>query len=78
MADRKASAGKSGMNVDTALVRELAEMLGDTGLTEVEVEDGVLTLKGEKKSQHEEAASGPRRIETRSGRFERRSGCHWR
>nr|WP_247713651.1 acetyl-CoA carboxylase biotin carboxyl carrier protein [Qipengyuania sphaerica] len=39
MADRK-TAGKSGMNVDTALVRELAEMLGDTGLTEIEVEDG--------------------------------------
>ena len=28
------------MNVDTALVRELAEMLGETGLTEIEVEDG--------------------------------------
>ena len=28
------------MNVDTVLVRELAEMLGDTGLTEIEVEDG--------------------------------------
>ena len=40
MADRKGSAGKSGMNVDTALVRELAEMLGDTGLSEIEVEDG--------------------------------------
>lgn len=40
MAERKASAGSSGMNVDTALVRELAEMLGDTGLTEIEVEDG--------------------------------------
>ena len=40
MADRKASAGKSGMNVDTALLRELAEMLDDTGLTEIEVEDG--------------------------------------
>ena len=40
MAERKVSAGKSGMNVDTALVRELAEMLGDTGLTEIEVEDG--------------------------------------
>ena len=39
MADRK-GAGHSGMNVDTALVRELAEMLGDTGLTEIEVEDG--------------------------------------
>ena len=39
MADRK-DAGHSGMNVDTSLVRELAEMLGDTGLTEIEVEDG--------------------------------------
>ncbi|MBO9602625.1 MAG: acetyl-CoA carboxylase biotin carboxyl carrier protein [Novosphingobium sp.] len=28
------------MNVDTALVRELADMLADTGLTEIEVEDG--------------------------------------
>ena len=39
MADRK-GAGNSGMNVDTSLVRELAEMLGKTGLTEIEVEDG--------------------------------------
>ncbi|AWW74290.1 acetyl-CoA carboxylase, biotin carboxyl carrier protein [Erythrobacter sp. KY5] len=30
---------KSGMNVDTALVRELAELLNETGLTEIEVED---------------------------------------
>lgn len=29
-----------GMQVDTALVRELAEMLSDTGLSEIEVEDG--------------------------------------
>ncbi|RVQ69792.1 acetyl-CoA carboxylase biotin carboxyl carrier protein [Croceicoccus ponticola] len=28
------------MNVDSALVRELAEMLAETGLTEIEVEDG--------------------------------------
>lgn len=41
MADTKGSAGKkSGMEVDTKLVRELAEMLGETGLTEIEVEDG--------------------------------------
>ncbi|MFN4113819.1 MAG: acetyl-CoA carboxylase biotin carboxyl carrier protein [Sphingomonadaceae bacterium] len=41
MADTKGAAGRSsGMNVDTALVRELAEMLGETGLTEIEVEDG--------------------------------------
>ncbi len=30
------SASESGMNVDTKLVRELAEMLGETGLTEID------------------------------------------
>ena len=29
-----------GMQVDTALVRELADMLAETGLSEIEVEDG--------------------------------------
>lgn len=41
MADHdKTAAGKGGIDVDTALVRELAELLADTGLTEIEVEDG--------------------------------------
>ena len=41
MAETKAAAGrKSGMDVDTKLVRELADMLSETGLTEIEVEDG--------------------------------------
>lgn len=41
MADTKSTAKKqSGMNIDTDLVRELAEMLSETGLTEIEVEDG--------------------------------------
>ncbi|WP_120717545.1 acetyl-CoA carboxylase biotin carboxyl carrier protein [Tsuneonella amylolytica] len=41
MADTKGAAGRSsGMNVDIELVRSLAEMLTDTGLTEIEVEDG--------------------------------------
>ena len=40
MATNKPAAGKkSGMNIDVALVRELAELLGETGLTEIEVED---------------------------------------
>ncbi len=40
MANSKPSAGhKSGMNIDTALVRELAELLDETGLSEIEVED---------------------------------------
>ena len=46
MAERKGAAGrKSGMNVDTKLVRELAELLGETGLTEIEVEDGDRKIK---------------------------------
>ncbi|RJX71127.1 acetyl-CoA carboxylase biotin carboxyl carrier protein [Tsuneonella suprasediminis] len=41
MAETKGSpARKAGMNVDTTLVRELAELLAETGLTEIEVEDG--------------------------------------
>ena len=41
MAETKRSAGrKAGMDVDTKLVRELADMLAETGLTEIEVEDG--------------------------------------
>lgn len=36
-----AEPGKNaGMKVDTKLVRELAELLAETGLTEIEVEDG--------------------------------------
>ncbi len=41
MAETKGAAGRSsGMNVDTKLVRELAELLAETGLIEIEVEDG--------------------------------------
>ena len=41
MADSKGTtANTTGMKVDTKLVRQLADMLTDTGLTEIEVEDG--------------------------------------
>jgi acetyl-CoA carboxylase biotin carboxyl carrier protein len=40
MADNEKSGKDSGMKIDTRLVRELADMLADTGLTEIEVEDG--------------------------------------
>ena len=44
-----AESGKSGrgpgMNVDTKLVRELAELLSESGLTEIEVEDGDRKIK---------------------------------
>ncbi|GAA5059367.1 acetyl-CoA carboxylase biotin carboxyl carrier protein [Erythrobacter westpacificensis] len=40
MPERKGDAArKGGLNVDTALVRELADILAETGLTEIEVED---------------------------------------
>ncbi len=41
MSDNKGGQGKAGaMNIDAAFVRELADMLDETGLTEIEVEDG--------------------------------------
>lgn len=33
------------MNIDSALVRELAELLAETGLSEIEVEDGNLKIR---------------------------------
>ena len=41
MPDKKGDAASNGgLTVDTALVRELADILAETGLTEIEVEDG--------------------------------------
>ena len=41
MAETKGSSGrKTAMNIDAKLVRELADMLSETGLVEIEVEDG--------------------------------------
>lgn len=46
MADEKAASRNSGgMSIDTALVRELAELLAETGLSEIEVEDGNRKIK---------------------------------
>jgi HSP20 family protein len=39
---------------------------------EVSLEADVLTIKGEKRTEHEEEHEGFRHVETRSGRFERR------
>src|SRR5215210_3879125 len=44
------------MAIDTALVRELAELLGETGLTEIEVEDGDRKIKVSRKAAPAEAA----------------------
>jgi acetyl-CoA carboxylase biotin carboxyl carrier protein len=46
MADNKGTAGTaSSMKVDTKLVRQLADMLAETGLTEIEVADGDRTIR---------------------------------
>ena len=48
MADNKATTGTrgaAGMSVDTKLVRQLAELLAETGLTEIEVADGERTIR---------------------------------
>lgn len=45
MSDSKSAARSGGMNIDTKLVRELAELLAETGLTEIEVEDGGRKIK---------------------------------
>ncbi len=45
MSDAKSATRAGGMNIDTKLVRELAELLAETGLTEIEVEDGDRKIK---------------------------------
>src|SRR5687767_3836507 len=45
MAESAKSGRGTSMNVDTKLVRELAELLSETGLTEIEVEDGERKIK---------------------------------
>ncbi len=42
---KSATRATSGMTIDSALVRELAELLTETGLTEIEVEDGNRKIK---------------------------------
>ena len=45
MSDTKGTNRSGGMNIDSKLVRELAELLAETGLTEIEVEDGERKIK---------------------------------
>ena len=45
MSETKGVSRSSGMNIDSKLVRELAELLNETGLTEIEVEDGDRKIK---------------------------------
>jgi acetyl-CoA carboxylase biotin carboxyl carrier protein len=60
MADKKPGAGsKSGMNIDTALVRELADLLNETGLTEIEVEDDDRKIRVAKGGAFASVAAAP-------------------
>ena len=45
MSETKGVSRSGGMNIDSELVRELAELLNETGLTEIEVEDGERKIK---------------------------------
>ncbi|MGF7155228.1 acetyl-CoA carboxylase biotin carboxyl carrier protein [Novosphingobium gossypii] len=47
------------MNIDSALVRELAELLADTGLTEIEVEDGDRKIRVSRQMVQQMAATLP-------------------
>lgn len=47
------------MNIDSALVRELAELLADTGLTEIEVEDGDRKIRVARQVAQQIAAAVP-------------------
>ncbi|GAB7552140.1 acetyl-CoA carboxylase biotin carboxyl carrier protein [Novosphingobium sp. 11B] len=47
------------MNIDSALVRELAELLADTGLTEIEVEDGDRKIRVSRQMVQQMAAALP-------------------
>lgn len=47
---------QGGMNIDADLVRELANLLADTGLTEIEVEDGDRKIRVARKVQHQASA----------------------
>jgi len=60
-AGRRTASTGSGMKIDSALVRELAEMLSETGLTEIEVEDGDRKIRVSRGSVavHAPAAAAP-------------------
>ncbi|HUD27664.1 MAG TPA: acetyl-CoA carboxylase biotin carboxyl carrier protein [Novosphingobium sp.] len=47
------------MNIDSALVRELAELLAETGLSEIEVEDGERKIRVSRQMVQQMAAALP-------------------
>lgn len=57
--DNDAPDTTGGMNIDSALVRELAELLTATGLTEIEVEDGKRKIRVAKKAAAQIAMAQP-------------------
>ena len=56
---RNAPKGGDAMRIDSALVRELAELLTDNALTEIEVEDGGRRIKVSRQSATITAATAP-------------------
>ncbi|MBH9538841.1 MULTISPECIES: acetyl-CoA carboxylase biotin carboxyl carrier protein [Novosphingopyxis] len=56
MSDEHEKPSEGPMNIDVSMVRELAEMLGDTGLSDIEVEDGPRRIRV---SRNIQAAAAP-------------------
>jgi len=59
MSDAKGASRSNGMNIDSKLVRELAELLDETGLTEIEVEDGDRKIKVARQAAPVHAITAP-------------------
>ncbi|HQV04220.1 MULTISPECIES: acetyl-CoA carboxylase biotin carboxyl carrier protein [unclassified Novosphingobium] len=59
MSDTKGANRSGGMNIDSKLVRELAELLAETGLTEIEVEDGDRKIKVARQAAAQHFAAAP-------------------
>ena len=57
--DPAASGDKGGMRIDSKLVRELAELLSDNELTEIEVADGDRRIRVKRESAAVYSASAP-------------------
>jgi acetyl-CoA carboxylase biotin carboxyl carrier protein len=64
MAESGKSGRGAGMNVDTKLVRELAELLSETGLTEIEVQDGERRIKVGRGTLAPAASAAPAHLES--------------
>ncbi len=71
MGDDKGAGRSGGMNIESKLVRELAELLTETGLSEIEIEDGNRKIRVARRLSEGGGGVGltPAQITTLTGRF---------